>query len=246
MRKEKWVKGNIVHTVRRGSRGMPFIRGDADRWRYLKTLYYLNDEHAHNTTLRDIDLMLTVGTIKLFEWPKNWPVRRPLVSIAAFTLLDNHDHNLHSEIVEKGISAFMQKSGVSRARYYNERYKETGGIFQGPYQARVVDSDKYLRWVAAYVMCKNTFEMHPKGYTWCAKNFDVAWEWAIQYPFSSLGDYGGTRKSPIVDTKLLKEMVGGPKEFNDICRDMIIGRKSKASGIDIGDVDYIKRLSLEE
>lgn len=227
MRKEVWSVDNIVHLTRRGGRGMPIVKNDSDRWRYLKILYYLNDIHTGLNTLRDVELITSKNEIKPFEWPKSWPRREPLFSLCAFTLLDNHDHIIGLETKENGISKFMHKSGISMAKYNNFMYSESGSLFQGPFDSRVINSDKYLLWVAPYVMCKNTFEMHPKGFKWAAENFDEAWKWATQYPFSSLGDYAEARNSPIVDTARLKKFLGNPRDFKNLCKDMVLGRKEK-------------------
>jgi len=228
MRKEKWDIDSFVHLIRRGVRGLPIVRGDSDKWRHLKTLFYMNDVHVGIHAIRDVESMINKRQIKLFEWPKSWPKRQPLFTLCAFTLLDTHIHQIGIEKIEKGISKFMHKSGIGTAKYFNLKYGEKGGLFQTPYQARVIDSDEYLRWAVAYVLVKNTFEMHPKGLQWATKNFEDAWEWANHYPFSSFGDYAGTtRNSPIVDTEDLKKILGGPKEFKGLCRDMILGRKEK-------------------
>jgi hypothetical protein len=129
---------------------------------------------------------------------------------------------------------------------FNEKYQERGAVFQGPYRARVIDSDKYVRWVVPYVMCKNTFEMHPRGLAWAEKNFEEAWRWAVYYPFSSLGDYVGVRNSSIVDIRPLKEILGGPKEFKQLCRDMMLGRtKSLEKGL-ILEVDELSFEGVEK
>lgn len=224
MRKEPFNEGHFVHIIRRGTRGLPIVREEADRWRFLKVLYYLNDGFAKVNGLREIEN--EVG-VKKFSWPETWPERSPLFSLGAFTLLNNHLHIIGLETKKGGISKFMQKSGISMAKHFNEKYREKGTLFQGAYHAKVIDEDRYLRLVVPYVMVKNTFEMHPKGLTWAVQNFDAAWQWAIAYNFSSLADYGGERHSPIIDAKPLKDILGGPKEFKRLCQDMISGRKEK-------------------
>jgi hypothetical protein len=225
MRKEPFTVGDFVHLIRRGGRGLPIVRDESDKWRYIKINYYLNDVNSDSNTMRDVEIMLGLNRIKIFERPSIWPKRERLLSLLAFTLNNNHDHIIALEIREKGISKFMQRSGISMSKHHNEKYGERGSLFQGAYKAKRIDSDEYLRWVAPYVMVKNTFEMHPRGYEWTTQNFEDAWKWAIQYPFSSLGDYAGVRNSPIVDTAELKKLLGSPKEFKELCRDMILGRR---------------------
>lgn len=221
MRKEPFSIGNFVHLVRRGGRGLPIVKNESDRLRFLKVQYYLNDTHAKENWFRELD---EVNKGSIFSWPESWPERNPLCSLCAYTLLNNHLHLIAFEKRENGISKFMHKSGISMTKHHNEKYRERGSLFQGSYKARVIDSDKYLRWVVPYVMVKNTFEMHPRGYTYAASHFYEAWEWAITYPFSSLGDYAGERNSPIIDSVPLGDIFENKKEFKELCKDMIMGR----------------------
>jgi len=216
------------------------FKDESDKWRCLRLHHFLNDLSAKDNWFREIDQFRSGNPQKhFFAWPETWPNRDPLFTNCGFTLLDTHRHLLGQVTKEGGFSKFMQKTGISEVKHFNEKYKETGTIFQGPYEIRVIDSDRYLMWVVPYVMCKNTFEMHPKGLNWCTQNFEEAWQWAINYPFSSLGDYAGVRNSPIVDTAPLKEILGGPSEFKMLCRDMILGRKEKLDKKFIDKFDYL-------
>src|SRR3989338_4753352 len=225
MRKVRWTLGNFVHLTRRVVRGLPMAPTDEEKDRHLLELFYMNDSHSNSKVMRDVLGQISSGSLALYEWPTSWPKRDPITRLCAFCLNYNHDHNIAVEIVEGGISKFMHDTGISKAKYHNEKYGDKGSFFQGPYDARVIESYKYLRWVIPYVMCKNTFEMHPRGYDWCKNNFDEAWEWSIHYPYSSLGVYAGIFESPIIDPNPLREIVGSPNAFYKLCRDMIDGRK---------------------
>ena len=232
MKRDLIEEGLPVHIIRRGARGIPFNKDDSDRWRNLQGLYFLNDVSCKNNWMRDVEekRFVDIGCQQqkkehFFSWPKLWPERKPLISLWAFTFSGNHDHIIASVKEEKGLSKFMQKWNISTAKHFNDKYKEKGTVFQGPYVLRVIDSEDYLYWVIPYVMVKNTFEMHERGYDWAVNNFEEAWEWAIKYPFSSLGDYVGKRNSPIIDSSHIKELMGGLKEFKNLCEEMILNRK---------------------
>ena len=155
MRKEPFSAGNFVHIIRRGGRGLPIVKDETDRWRFLKVHYYLNDTVSKINGLRDIEDPFST---KIFFWPESWPKRNPLFSLCAFTLLNNHLHIIGLETKGDGISKFMQKSGISMAKHFNDKYQEKGALFQGAYHAKIIDKDEYLMWVVPYVMVKNTFE----------------------------------------------------------------------------------------
>ncbi|MBI2474128.1 MAG: hypothetical protein HYV68_00335 [Candidatus Taylorbacteria bacterium] len=225
IRSEKWSVGCAVHLIRRGVRNCVITKNDSDKWRHLEVMYYLNDINSGLNSIRDVKLAVNNGELKIFQWPGVWGPREPLFTLAAFTLLDTHIHQIGFEIRESGISKYMHKSGISMAKFSNIKYGEKGSLYQTPYGARHINTDRYMRIVAPYVMCKNVFEMHPKGYKWCTLHFEEAWEWAVRYPFSSLGDYAEKRNSPIVDTRELKKILGGPGEFKQLCKDMIYGKE---------------------
>ena len=121
----------------------------------------------------------------------------------------------------------MQKLGQSMTNHFNEKYRQKGSIFQGSYKGRTVEDDNYFRYLAVYVMVKNPFELYPKGgLEGSRKNFDDAWDWAIDYPFCSLADYAGKRKnSPILEKGLLGEIFSKPSDFKNFAKDCILGRK---------------------
>src|SRR3989344_268049 len=66
------------------------------------------------------------------------------VDIVAYCLMPNHFHIAVKEIVEGGISRFVHKLCTAYVMYYNFKYDHSGTIFQGPYNAKHVDSDGYL------------------------------------------------------------------------------------------------------
>lgn len=120
----------------------------------------------------------------------------------------------------------MEKVGKAMTHHSNKKYGEKGSLFQGPFRSRTVDSDEYLRYVAVYIMVKNVFELYPKeGIKKASENFDRAWEWAIEYPYSSLMDYAGKRTCPVIEKELLGEIISSPTELKNFARDFISGRK---------------------
>lgn len=222
MRVEPFGVGSYVHVVKRGARGLDIVRDESDKWRFLRMLFLLNDSNF------DKDGFRTFFNKPLFYRPDTWPERKPLLEIYAYTLMTNHFHLLLREVEEGGVSSFMQKLGQSMTNHSNEKYDESGSLFQGSYRSRTVDSDEYLQHVAAYIMLKNTFELYPGGGLDTAKkDFDTVWEWGVEYKFSSLGDYAGVRKnSPVLADTLCENIFtssGKPDEFRTFARNLVEG-----------------------
>lgn len=218
MRKEPFSIGSYVHIVKRGARGMNIVRDDSDKWRFLRLLRYLNDENVPQHWDRDI----TAEHVRAgFTRPDSWAEQKPYTSILAFCLMDNHFHLLVQETRDGGISKFMQRVCTSMAMYFNTKYDEQGTIFQGAYKSRTVDSDEYLQYLAAYIQVKNPFERYPGGFHAATQSFDTAFEWALNDPFSSLGDYIGSRNSSLLDHALINDVFEERTSFRKFARDVI-------------------------
>jgi len=205
---------------------MDIVRTDQDRQRFLSLLFYLNDE------FKDEYWEQRTKSLERFERPQTWPERKPLVDILAFTLMPNHIHLLLKEIREGGVSRLTQKVFGSMTTHFNLKYQETGSMFQGPYKARLVTNDEYLRYVACYIMIKNTFELFPHGgLLGAARDFDAAWKWALSFPYSSFATYASTSTpgksdSPASDfivasDNILHQIFHSKKEFKKVSRDML-------------------------
>lgn len=232
MRIEPFSVGSVVHVIKRGARGMDIVQDDADRWRFVRTLYLLNDTHQDNYWSQ------YEFTQSIFDRPGHWPERDPLCAVLAWTLMPNHFHLLLIETREGGVSKFMQRLCGSMTTAYNEKYDETGSIFQGAYKSRTVDTDEYLRYVLAYVVVKNVFELYPDGLGKATREFSKAWRWAETYPFSSFQTTAGRAASPIVDTVRLNALGLPGKSFKKDALDMLTAHTQSR--------DDLARLHLED
>lgn len=236
MRQENIDIGSYVHVVKRGTRGLPIVRDDHDRFRFLLMLTHFNDSFAPLNWYRDLQDENLHNT---FARPLCWPEQDRLVNIIAFALVENHFHLLLEELTTGGIARFMQRIGTGMAKRFNERYKEFGSLFQGGYRGKIVDDDDYFRYVSVYVQIKNAFDMHPRGYNWACENFDEAYAWACAYQYSSLGDYSGTFDRPIIDKEFLSSLYT-PKEYREFAEDVILGRNPLDTDIETHQLGFFK------
>lgn len=207
MRVEPAGVGSFVHVVQRGGHNTNIVRDTADRYRFVRSLYYLNDTYADPMWHR------TVANVPAFERPTYWPERDPLVRILAWTLLSNHFHLLLQETREGGVAKFMQRLCGSVTVCFNKKYNERGRLFQSSYHSRIVASDSHFNYLVFYILVKNTLDMFPGGIETAYSHFDSAWEWAGKYPFSSLQDVlTGTPGSVTDDQERLVETIIGPRD----------------------------------
>ena len=206
MRKEPFTIGDFIHVYNRGNRKMPIVHDDNDKWRFLKILCYFNDEFSPQNIFRELSYLIESGGCQRFEWPQNWPKQKPLVKILAYHLSPNHFHLLLKEIAEGGVSRFMKKFSNGFTNYSNTKYNEVGSVFQGSYKARTINNVKHLQYIDAYIQVFNAFELRPGGIETALKEFNEAFDFALEYPFCSIGESFGRRRVNILDRDIFKEV----------------------------------------
>src|SRR3990167_4288934 len=217
MRVEPHSLDSFVHVIKRGARGLPIVRDTADKRRFVRLLYYANDQYRNT--------FWEANTFGLGEFgrPAGWPTQEPLVKILAWSLMQNHFHIVLRELIEGGVGKFMQQLCGSMSMHFNKKYDESGSIFQSSYKCRTANTrgDEYLRLLAVYVMVKNAI-----------KNFDAAYARAGEYQFCSLGDYSQVRSSLIVSKDIFGEIFDSPDKFKSFAKESLLCKLDKLNEID--------------
>ena len=135
------IEDEFYHVYNRGADKRVLFRDETDQQRFLKLLYISNSvEHIN---VRNI--------LRKNTEPYTFERGAPLVSIGAYCLMPNHFHILLTPCVDEGVSKFMQKLGTGYSMYFNKRYNRTGTLFEGPFKAKWVDDDRYLKYLYAYI-----------------------------------------------------------------------------------------------
>jgi len=219
MRVEPYGVGSVVHITKRGTRGMDIVRDYADHERFVQLLYYMNDSY------QDTNWYKAVESLSLFQRPSYWPDREPLVRILAWTLMPNHFHLLAEEIIEGGISKFMQRLCGSMSSHFNAKYHERGSLFQSAFHSRTVIEDSHLRYLTFYIQVKNVLELHPGGLRRIVSksDFNTAWQWALQYEFSSFGSYVQQKDPSVTESDLLRSLYPNVVEFKKEAQGLLNG-----------------------
>lgn len=124
-----------------------------------------------------------------------------MFKVYGYCLMDNH---LHMIIDANGsdISKIMHSINLSYALYFNGFHKRHGHLFQERFKSKIIDSDRYLFDVSAYIH-NNPLDINE--YYSCPE----------AYEFSSLSVYLGLKKDPfniISDSFVLSLFGNSPKE----------------------------------
>jgi putative transposase len=133
------------------------------------------------------------------------------LAMIVYCLLPNHYHFL---LRQDGLisAAELPKrlfGGYSRA--VQRRYKWTGTLFEGRFEARHVGSENYLRHLCRYI--------HANPVKHGLVRRLEAW------PYSNYLEWIGERDGTIVDHSFIQDMFGSGQEYRQFVQDYLITRK---------------------
>lgn len=201
------------HCYSRGVEKRKIFFNNGDYNRFLHALYLGNsDVSIHRSDLRGLP------TANIFSIQRG----APLVAIGAYCLMPNHFHLLLKEIVEGGISAFMQKIGTAYSMYFNIKYEHHGGLFSKPFRSKHVEDDRYLRRVAQYIHLNPAELFDPNWKKGSATNLNTIESRIISYRYCSLADYCGNNRpeKSILDNNAMELLGGELSPFGEILAEM--------------------------
>ena len=210
-RKFQFSIGEFYHLYNRGINKMPIFLDVFDKKRFIKLLFVCNSRKSvvfksiQGQSLDEIDRGET------------------LVDIGIYCLVPNHFHLLIKEKTENGISEFVKKVATGYSMYFNKKYERTGSLFEGPFKAKRIDTDEYLKYIFSYI------HLNP------IKIIDSQWKenkitdrvkaknYLQKYPYSSYFEYiGGKRQEEkILEKDSFPEYFSQPKEFDDFINDWL-------------------------
>lgn len=115
--------------------------------------------------------------------------------LAAYCLMPNHFHLLVKQKTSDGMTIFMKTLMNSYVRYFNQKHKRVGCLFQGVFKAISVNDEPYLLHLTRYIHLNplDIEGMNPvklKGY------------------YCSYGEYIGNRNTPWVHPEEILSMFG--------------------------------------
>ena len=192
IRKTEFVLGEYYHIYNRGNSKQEIFLDDQDRERFLKLLYLCNSNK--NINFRD-----DIVDRKIDAW--DFDRGDNIVSIGAWVLMSNHFHILitippspmssvgEDKKKENEISFFMRKLCTSYVKYFNKKYKRTGGLFGGNFKSNLVNTDEYLKYMFSYIHLNPIKTIEPGWKKDGIKNIQRSVDFLKKYKWSSYQDY---------------------------------------------------------
>jgi putative transposase len=105
--------------------------------------------------------------------------RRTGVQVHAYALMTTHYHAMVTAPDAEALPRAMQRLGRRYVRYFNDRYKRTGTLWEGRYQASLIESERYWFTCMRYVE-SNPVEARivpsPEAYAWSSYRFHALGE----------------------------------------------------------------------
>ncbi len=207
------------HLIGRGVDKRDIVLDDKDRVRFIHDLYVFNDANP------------TPNFILPGRHESNRR-RERLIDIHAFCLMKNHYHLLVSQRIEGGISLFMRKLNMGYTKYFNEKYKRSGALWQGKYRKALIERDAHFLYIPFYIHLNPLDYVAPEWRRGEVRDAHKALQTLLDYRWSSHLDYLGIRNFPsILRFDVLKPLLGIQKDYEEIIADIIrnpdIARDSK-------------------
>ncbi len=120
--------------------------------------------------------------------------RKFSVAIHAYVLMGNHFHLLATPQTADGLPQMMQAVGRRYVRYFNDKQKRTGTLWEGRYKSTLIQTESYLLACMAYI------DLNP-----VRANMVVQ---ARDYPWSSHTHYVGLRTDKLLTPHALVWALG--------------------------------------
>lgn len=195
---------DFFHTLNRGVDKRNIFLDDKDRFRFIHDLYEFNDQNRVFDVGYRLNKYLDIASQDMKK------KRKLLVDIHCFCLMGNHYHLLLSPRVENGISMFMKKLNMGYAKYFNQKYKRKGALFEGRYKSVAINTESHFIHIPYYIHLNPLDFISPDWRNRTIKNSKAAIEFIENYRWSSFLDYLGRKNFPSITNRsfLLKFFKG--------------------------------------
>lgn len=221
--KRQFENGEIYHITARRIGNELLFGDDIDLYRGIYGIYEFNNAKPVEIRQRRIERARFKETLARFEANGGLPSvsfkdkREKLVEVLAFALMPNHIHLLVRQLVNNGISAYMQKMGSGYASWFKEKYEQKqklkGHFYQDRFNAVHIEDEGQLKTVLIYIFTNAIALIEPGWKERGVVSIEKSIEFLEQkYRWSSYWDCLGKKNFPSIiatEKDFVMEMLGG-------------------------------------
>ncbi len=149
MRNIELATGSFYHVYNRGVDKRNIFLDQSDIERFFSSMLVFNTEKRIESIRPYLRFVNRQDVRHLVSEDQK------LVHIIAYCLNPNHFHLQLEQAVDKGIEKYMHKLGSGYTKYFNEKYKRNGSLFQGTYKAVYIESNVQLLHTSVYINLNN-------------------------------------------------------------------------------------------
>ena len=213
----------FYHVLNRGVDKRKIFLEERDYVRFVHDLFEFNDTAPAESTCRRFNVSFRTNSIARREvggtgCRDKKEVRDFVVHIHQFCLMPNHYHLLLSPVKKGTIPLFMKKLNMGYSRYFNEKYKRRGTLFQGRYKSVHVANEAHFTHLPYYIHCNPLDLSMPE---WRERKINVrdAEKFLRSYRWSSHLDYLGIHNFPsVTQREFLLEYFQGSDGYKESMR----------------------------
>lgn len=203
MRKIKIAPGEFYHIYNRGMAKQKIFLNESDYIRFMFCLLYFQSTKTFNNIGYYTSYFKKCRRFNPSADTLSKIISNRSVGLINFVLMPNHFHLTVLEISEKGTAMYMQRVLNSYTKYFNTKYKRTGHLFQGPYQAVHVENNEQLLHLSAYI------HKNPREIQNINSNKKL-----MNYFWSSYQDYAAENRWPgLLKTDVILEQFRNKAEY---------------------------------
>ena len=181
---------------------------------YIKGGYYhIYNRGAHRRSIfhNDQDFLYVQDRLKTYAGKQQ-------IAVIAYCHMPNHYHWLVRQDGEIEARWLPQRVFNCYGKYYHFRHKHSGVIFEGPFEAKMVDTDRYLRHLCRYIHLNPVMD-----------GFAQAPElWA----YSNFAEWLGTRTGTMVDHALIQAHFQNGDLYRQYVMDYLTGLGQAVDNLD--------------
>lgn len=179
---KKWAEGEYYHIYNRGNA--------------KENIFLVNQDYSF--FIIRLQQNLFPKEEYTFRTP---PLPENSFSLISYCLMPNHFHLLIRQNGNIPVTKLLSRICTGYSKYFNKKYNRVGHVFQDQFKQAVLDSNKYLNWLTAYI------HQNPKVAGLAKDPADYRW--------SSYGEYLGKSQNFICEKEIILSQFSNQKLFQE-------------------------------